>query len=211
MVFWKEWRENRFGFLAALFFIMGLYYAVPTERTLTDEYWLGIFLVFFGMAAAIALGSSAVAAEVGTETIQFLVSKPVGRTRLLMAKYLIRGAEATLIYTAPIAYLCIVGWQTRIPWAWSPPYLALQYILVSLAVILFAYSATFLFSVALRKQALCALAGIGLTALYFALRGMSVLGKVYRLEEVGMEISILVLLSATALAGSLLMFRQREF
>jgi ABC-type transport system involved in multi-copper enzyme maturation permease subunit len=211
MVLWKEWRENRFGFLAGLLFIMGFYYAIPTQRTLLDEYWLGVFLAFFGMATAIVLGSSAVAAEVGTETIQFLVSKPAGRSRLLIAKYLTRGAEVTLIYTAPIAYLCLVEGGTRRTWAWVPPYLALQYILLSLAVIVFAFSATFLFSVIFRKQVLCALAGIAFTTLYFAVRGMSVLGKVYTLERVESEICILSLLCVGAFAGSLVAFRKKEF
>lgn len=211
MIYWKEWRENRFGFLTALFFVSGLYYSLPPRHTLLDEYWLGVFLVFFGIAMAVVMGASAVASEVGADTTAFLLSKPAPRLKFLLAKYLVRAAEMVLIFITPIFFLALKSWDNRTPWMWTPPYLVQQYLLHCVALIVFIYSGAFFFSVLIRKQALCALAGIGLVALYFALRGMSVLHKVYELERVETEIYLLVLLSVVAFAGSILAFKLKEF
>lgn len=211
MIYWKEWRENRFGFLTALLFVSGLYYSLPSRHSLLDEYWLGVFLVFFGMAMAVVMGASAVASEVGADTTAFLLSKPAPKLRFLVAKYLVRAAEVVLIFIAPVFCLAVKSWDNRTPWMWTPPYLVQQYILLCVALIVFIYSGAFFFSVLLKKQAHCASAGIALVALYFALRGVSILHKVYDLEKVETEIYLLGLLSVVALAGSIVAFKLKEF
>jgi len=127
MVWWKEWRETRFGFLTTLFFVTGLYYSFPAQRLLIESYWLGVFIAFFGMATAITLGSGAVAAEVGTDTLHFRISKPAGRTRFLTAKYLIRAVETILVFIVPV--LCLINWDDLQMWQWARPYLFQKYIL----------------------------------------------------------------------------------
>ena len=151
MVWWKEWRETRFGFLITFFFVTGLYLSLPAGQMLTDRYWLGIFLAFFVMAMAITLGSSAVASEIGAGTMQFLVSKPAGRTRVLAAKYLIRAVETILVFIAPV--LCLIEWGDLQMWMWARPYLFQKYILLGVLVIVFIYSGAFFFSTVFRKEA----------------------------------------------------------
>jgi ABC-type transport system involved in multi-copper enzyme maturation permease subunit len=209
MVWWKEWRETRFGFLTTLFFVTGLYYSFPAQRLLIESYWLGVFIAFFGMATAITLGSGAVAAEIGTDTIHFLISKPATRTRFLTAKYLIRAGETILVFIVPV--LCLINWDDLQMWQWVRPYLFQKYILVGIMVIVFTYSGAFLFSIVFRKQALCALASIALLVGYLALRGVNVLQTIYRLESVASELYLLALLSLGAFAGSLLLFKRRDF
>ncbi|MBI4830335.1 MAG: ABC transporter permease subunit [Candidatus Lindowbacteria bacterium] len=211
MIWWKEWRETRFGFLAALLFVTGLYYSIPAKRQLIDEYWLGVFLAFFGQATAIVMGSSAMASETTADTLIFLVSKPVKRIKCLIAKYLIRGGEVSLIIIAPLT--CMVGadWEDHIEWMWVPPYIGPQYLALSLAVVIFIYSEAFFFSIVLKKQALCALASIAFMGGYTVLRGIPVMQAIYYLESVHTEILLLVLVSISMFIASLLLFKMKEF
>ena len=208
MIWWKEWRETRFGFLITLFFVTGLYYSLPAQRMLIESYWLGIFIAFLGMATAISLGSGAVASEIETHTMNFLISKPAARTRVLTAKYIVRGVETLLVFVAPV--LCLIDWGDTESWKWARPYLFQKYILLGIMVIVFIYSGAFFFSIVFRKQALCALAGIALLAGYLAWRGMTVLQTIYRLERVDRDLFLLVLLSLGAFVGSLFLFKVKD-
>ena len=211
MIWWKEWRETRFGFLTILFFITGLYASMPLGRMLNEDYWIGVFLTFFGMTIAIVMGSSALAPEVRSETIVFLLSKPLGRTNYLTAKYLVRGGEALSLVAIPLAFLAYRDWEDHTVWMWCAPYLATQYIIIALVLVVFTFSGAFFCSVLFRKQGLSALAGITLLAAYMAWRGAGAFRKVYNGETIEADILILVLLVAGIFIASLQAFRIREF
>jgi len=211
MIWWKEWRETRFGFLTTLFFMTGLYASMPMNIMLGEQYWIGVFLAFFGMAIAIVMGAGAVAPELASGTIVYLLSKPADRTRFLTAKYLVRGGEVMFLVAVPFACMVVPDWEGHSDWFWAPPYLAPQYIAAALALVAFTYSGAFFFSVLLRKQALCALAGITLLAAYLVAQGISVFQKVYDLEVIATDVYIIVLLTAAIFVASLLAFRVREF
>jgi ABC-type transport system involved in multi-copper enzyme maturation permease subunit len=211
MIFWKEWRETRFGYLTILFFMTGLYASMPIDRALNEDYWIGVFLTFFGMTIAIVMGSSALAPEVESETIAFLLSKPVGRTKYLTAKYLVRGGEALSLVAVPLGFLALRDWERHTVWMWCAPYLAVQYIIIALGLVVFTFSGAFFFSVLFRKQAFSALAAIALLAAYLAWRGAGAYRKVYQGEVVEMDIFIVILLILSIFFGSLIAFRVREF
>ena len=69
------------------------------------------------------------------DTIHFLISKPASRTRVLIAKYLVRGVETLLVFVAPV--LCLIDWWDTESWKWSPPYLFQKYILLGIMGIVF--------------------------------------------------------------------------
>ncbi|MBI5118042.1 ABC transporter permease subunit [Candidatus Poribacteria bacterium] len=211
MIWWKEWRETRFGFLTTLLFVTGLYYSIPAHRELINDYWLGVFLVFFGQATAIVMGSSAMASETTADTAVFLVSKPVKRIKCLIAKYLIRGTEVSLIIIAPLTCMVLADWEGHTEWMWVPPYIGPQYLALSLAMVVFIYSETFFFSVLFKKQALCALAGIAFMGGYTLLRGIPVMQAIHRLESIHTEIYLLILVSLFMFIASVLLFKMKEF
>ncbi len=211
MIWWKEWRETRFGFLTTLFFVTGLYASMPVNRMLGEDYWIGVFLAFFGMAIAISMGAGAVGPELESGTIVYLLSKPAGRTRFLTAKYLVRGGE--MMFLMVTAFACMIGpdWDELTGWMWVRPYLAVQYIGAVMALVAFTYSGAFFFSVLLRKQVLCRLAGIVLLAAYLSAQGVSVFQKVYDLEVIATDVYVIIFLTAALFVASLLAFRMREF
>lgn len=209
MILWKEWRETRFGFLVSLIFLSGVFYTIPANKTLMDEFWLVIFLAFFVAGLAIAMGSNAVAAEVDAGTAAFLLSKPARRTKFLVIKYIVRAVEVTIVFAVPM--VCMIDWTSRDGFMWVPPYLSQQYQLIGLLIILFVYSFAFLCSVIFRKQAWCVLASIGILAAYFSLRGVSMLQGVLEGQQIMGDLQILGLLSLAAFALSIWVFKRREF
>ena len=211
MIWWKEWRETRFGFLTTLFFMTGLYASLPVNRMINEEYWIGVLLTFFGMTIAIVMGSSALAPEVGSETIVFLLSKPVGRTKYLTAKYIVRGGEVLSLVAIPLGLMSFNDWQGHEAWMWVPPYLSAQDIIAILGLIVLTYSGAFFFSVLFRKQALSALAAIALLAAFLSWRGVEVFQKVYNFEPLEVDILVMVLLIVGIFTGSLVAFHVREF
>ena len=189
----------------------GLYASMPMNIMLGEQFWIGVFLAFFGMAIAIVMGAGAVAPELASGTIVYLLSKPADRTRFLTAKYLVRGGEVMFLVAVPFACMVVLGWEGRFDWMWVRPYVAVQYIGAALALVAFTYSGAFFFSVLLRRQALCALAGITLLAAYLVALGISVFQKVYDGEVIATDVYIIVLLTAAIFVASLLAFRMREF
>jgi ABC-type transport system involved in multi-copper enzyme maturation permease subunit len=212
VIWWKEWRETRFGFLTTLFFMTGLYASMPMVRMSNEDYWIGVFLTFFGMAIAVVLGAGAFAPEVESETIAFVLSKPLGRAKYLTAKYIVRGGEALALVAVPLGFMTTLrDWEGHTGWMWCAPYLLAQDISFVLGIVVLTFSGAFFFSVLFRKQALSALAGITLLAAYLAWRGVGGFRKVYQFEPLEADILILVLLIAGIFFGSLFAFRVREF
>lgn len=211
MIWWKEWRETRFGFLITLFFVTGLYSSMPKGRMLGEDYWIGVFLVFYSMAIAIVMGAGAVAPELASGTIVFLLSKPAGRAKFLTAKYLVRGGEVMLLIAVPFMCMILPDWEGHSDWFWAPPYLAPQYIAASMLLVAFTYSGVFFFSILFRRQASCALAGITLLGAFLAVRGIHAFRAVHNLEVIKTDIYIMVLLTAATFVASFFAFRMREF
>lgn len=189
----------------------GLYASLPVNRMINEEYWIGVLLTFFGMTIAIVMGSSALAPEVGSETIVFLLSKPVGRTKYLTAKYIVRGGEVLSLVAIPLGLMSFNDWQGHEAWMWVPPYLSAQDIIAILGLIVLTYSGAFFFSVLFRKQALSALAAIALLAAFLSWRGVEVFQKVYNFEPLEVDILVMVLLIVGIFTGSLVAFHVREF
>jgi len=208
MIWWKEWRETRFSFLTTLLFVSGVYYSLP-RTDLGYGYFRGIFLMFFAIAMAIIYGSGAMSSEAETETAVFLISKPASRTRLFIAKYLIRAVEVTLVAAVPL--ILLIKWDDLQMWMWAPPYLFQKYMAFVGLVVLFTYSITFFFSILFKKQAICVLAGIASMGAYFVFRGFPVLQKVHRLERVDGDFLLIILLCITAFVICLIAFRIKEF
>lgn len=211
MIFWKEWRETRFGFLTTLFFMTGLYASMPGKIALGEEYWIGVLLTFFGMAIAIVMGAGALAPEVESETIAFVLTKPVGKAKYLTAKYIVRGGEAFLLVAVPLGFMTFGDWEGFDNWRWCPPFWSAQNIIAVLVLIAFTYSGAFLCSVLFKRQALSALAAITLLMAYLAWRGVGAYRKVYHFETLEKEILIVILLIAGTYAASLIAFRFKEF
>ncbi len=211
MIWWKEWRETRFGFLTTLFFMTGLYASMPMNRALEEDYWIAVFLAFFGMIIAIVMGSSALAPEVESETIIFLLSKPLGRAKYLTAKYFVRGGEVFSLIAVPLGFMALRDWEGHTEYMWCAPYQAVQGMTCVVAMAVLTYSGAFFFSVLFRKQTLSALAGIALLAAYMALRGVETFRKAYYHEFLEMDILIMALLTAGIFIASLVAFRVREF
>ena len=211
MIWWKEWRETRFGFLTTLFFMTGLYASMPIRRMPEEEYWIGTFLTFLGVGIAIVMGSSALAPEVGSETIRFLLSKPVGKIKYLIAKYIVRGAEVLCLVAIPVGFMTMNDWDGHRNWMWCPPYLSAQDMIGIVVLVVFIFSAAFFFSVLFRRQALSALSAIALLAAYLLWRGVGAFRKAYYLETLETDILILILFIAGIFAASLIAFRVREF
>ncbi len=211
MIWWKEWRETRFAFLTTLFFMTGLYASMPMNRMMVEDYWIGVFLAFFGTTIAIVMGSSALAPEVGSETIVFLLSKPVGRTKYLTAKYFVRGGEALSLVAIPLGFMALRDWEGHTDWMWCPPYQAAQDMIAVLALIVLVYSAAFFFSVYFRKQTMSALATIAFLAAYLALKGVGTFQKAYNHKPLEMDILITVSLIVGIFILSLLAFHEREY
>jgi ABC-type transport system involved in multi-copper enzyme maturation permease subunit len=211
MIFWKEWRETRFGYLTTLFFMTGLYASMPSSIALGEEYWIGVLLTFFGMAIAIVMGAGALAPEVESDTISFLLSKPLGRTKYLTAKYIVRGGEVLSLVAIPLGFMTFGDWEGFDNWRWCPPFWSAQNIIGVLVLIVFAFSGAFFCSVLFRRQALSALAGITLLIAYLSWRGVEAYQKVYHFETLETEILIGIFLIAGAFVASLIAFRLREF
>jgi ABC-type transport system involved in multi-copper enzyme maturation permease subunit len=211
MIWWKEWRETRFGFLTVLFFMTGLYASLPVNRMLEEDYWIGVFLTIFGMIIAIVTGASALAPEVESETIVFLLSKPVGRAKYVTAKYLVRGGEVILLVAIPLGFMSLLDWEGHTEWMWCAPYQAVQDMVAVLVLIALTYSGAFFFSVLLRKQTISGRAAVAFLAAYLVLRGVGSFQKVYYHEPLEVDIFINVLLIVGIFLGSLLAFRIREF
>ncbi|RJP65882.1 MAG: hypothetical protein C4532_16780 [Candidatus Abyssobacteria bacterium SURF_17] len=208
MLWWKEWRETRFGFLTALFFITGLVWTLPPTITLLDEYWLGIFLMAYTIGMAVILGSGAVAAEIDADTMQFIMSKPARRWSIIGTKYAVRLTETAAAFIVPV--LIQINRDNVEMWMWVPPYLFLKYIACATLSVVFAFSITFLFSVIFRKQALCALAGISALLAYLGGRAMDVLKQVYESQPIDLELYVLTTLCAAAFLASLILFKNKE-
>jgi ABC-type transport system involved in multi-copper enzyme maturation permease subunit len=212
MIWWKEWRETRFGFLTALFFMSGLYASMPMGRMSNEDYWIGMFLTFFAMTIAIVMGSGAFAPEVGSETIKFVLSKPVGKVKYMTAKYVVRGGEVLSLIAIPLGFMTTLrDWEGHSGWMWCAPYLLAQDIGFVLGLVALTFSGAFFFSVLFRKQALSALAGIILLTAYLAWRGIGGFRKIYGFETLEADTLILVFLIAGMFFGSLFAFRVREF
>ncbi|UCD56303.1 MAG: ABC transporter permease subunit, partial [Candidatus Hydrogenedentota bacterium] len=182
MIWWKEWRETRFGFLVTIFFLTGLYMSMPFGQGLENLYWSGVSRVLAGLAVAIVFGSTAVTPEIVSGTMEFLTSRPTGRSRLLATKYIVRGAEVAAVFAVPTLFQNLIHAQDRPVWMWVPPYLGLQYSLLAVLAIILLYSGTFFFSVLFRRQWFCVLGGMGLLAAYLSFRGWFLFGQVYRLQ-----------------------------
>lgn len=238
MIFWKEWRETRFPFLLCLFFVTGLYYSIPTKRTLTDEFWIGVFLHFFGIAFAVVMGSGAFSSEAGGRTLGFLMSMPVEKGKVLAAKYCVRGTETALIFLAPIIALILSDtsiptfatqilnvfyppivahpwfsphWDPSLQMMWVPPHLAAQYISIAFMVIIFIFSGSFLISVLLPKKRVAVLGGVIFFAAFFSFRGMAILQKVNRADQVKGDIVLLLALSAAAFFVSVFLAQSKDY
>jgi len=211
MIWWKEWRETRFWFLTTLFFMTGLYASMPGGRMMLEDYWIGIFLSFLGMAIAIVMGAGAVAPELASGTLVYLLSKPAGRAKFITAKYLVRGGEVMFLVAVPFACMIVLDWKGHEDFMWVRPYLSVQYMGAVLALIAFTYSGAFFSSILFKRQAICALAGITLLAAYLSARGVQVFRKAYYLEVIATDVFIMVFIIAAVFGASLLAFRLREF
>jgi ABC-type transport system involved in multi-copper enzyme maturation permease subunit len=211
MIWWKEWRETRFGFLTAIVLVGGLYLSMPSGRQVADpiSLFLGIFAMFFGSAMAIALGATAISGEVGADTMPFLLSKPVKKSRLLTAKYVVRGLEATLVYLIPV--LSMIGYDNLDGWEWVPPYIIQKYLLIGALSVLFIFSATFLFSILFKKPIYSVLAGVVMLGAYLSSIGGTILKATYNLERVDPYFGPLILFCAAMFAASLFLFKVRDY
>jgi ABC-type transport system involved in multi-copper enzyme maturation permease subunit len=189
----------------------GLYASLPANRAINEEYWIGVFLALFGMVIAIVMGAGALAPEVESETIVFLLSKPVGRAKYLTAKYVVRGGEVLLLLAIPLGFMSFGDWKGHDNWMWVPPYLSAQDSIAVLALTVYTFSGAFFFSVLFRKQALAALAAIASLAAFLSWRGIEGFQKVYDFEPLEADILIMVLLITGIFVASLLAFRVREF
>jgi ABC-type transport system involved in multi-copper enzyme maturation permease subunit len=209
MIWWKEWRETRFGFLTALFLVSATYFSLPENRQNVEGFWLGVFALFFATVVAISLGSSAVSAEVGADTMPFLLSKPTGKTRLFVAKYLIRAVEAALVFLIPIFSLM---WGEELTgWMWVRPYLMQKYIAAGALSVLLVFSGSFFLSIVFKNQARSALAGVAFLAAYLALMGIEIILATYELARVDGHVYLLAFLCLCAFVSSLVLFKKREF
>ena len=209
MIWWKEWRETRFGFLTALLLVSGIYFSLPEARQDVDGLWLGIFAMFFATAVAISLGSSAVSSEVGADTMPFLLSKPTGKTRLFFAKYTVRAVEVALVFLIPV--LSLMWGEELTGWMWVRPYLMQKYIAAGALSVLLVFSGSFFFSILIKNQARSALAGVAFLAVYLALMGIEIILDMYDLERVDGHVYLLAFLCLCAFASSLVLFKIREF
>jgi hypothetical protein len=238
MIFWKEWRETRFGFLTALFFVSGIFFTIPTGHDLEHQYWLGVILVLFSMGFALMLGSGAFASETGAGTLQFLLSKPAGKFRFLLTKFGIRGFETALIFLIPATIglirdsglMIFLGrllnindpsslappalaarWEAQLEYMWVPPYLFPQYVLLGLLIIIFLFCASFFFSVLISRRVLPAMGGLVFFATFLSVRGMAMFQSVYYGEQVKEHILLLLASTLGLLALSTAVFAVKEY
>lgn len=211
MIFWKEWRETRFGFLTTLLFLCGVYYSLSANMELNPGYWVSMFLALFAMAMAITLGSGAISAEVESGAMEFIIAKPVAREKLFLAKYFIRAAEVVLVLIVPT--LLMMPWDRidNISWMMARPWLFHQYIICLTLFVLFIFSGAFLSSILFRKQSLSVFAGVGFLAVYLAFRGLAIFRTIYRLETLYKDIYLLVALVTFTFIACLFSFKRREF
>ncbi len=121
----KEWRDARWKLLVAavpvvlLIFLLSPYEEfveeasrMPAEdpvesalRDLSDLYYMGGFFVLLPLAAL--LGAASISGEVSNGTILLLLSRPVGRTRLLLTKYVV--CAGTLLLAAVMGKALLIG------------------------------------------------------------------------------------------------------
>ena len=158
---------------------------------------------------AISLGATAVSSEVGGGTMPFLLSNPASKSRLLVAKYVIRSLESVLVFLVPVS--CMIDFTDLDRWMWVPPYLMQKYILIGALSVLLIFSASFLFSVIFKKVSYSVLAGIVFLAAYQASTGGKLLQTTFNLQRVDPYINLLLLICAAMFVASLLIFRVREF
>jgi len=106
---WKEWRENRLGFLIFLasgVLMQSSLYSLDQKRP--D---LLVCLTLFLLAPAYIgmVGASVIAPEVGEKTLAFLLSRPMARWRIWTAKTLFGALLSALATIALLAFCGIVG------------------------------------------------------------------------------------------------------
>jgi hypothetical protein len=186
----------------------------------------------------VVTATGAFSSETGAGTLPFLLSKPAGKFRFLLAKCAVRGTETALVFIAPatiglikedglmvfmIRLLNIIDpsivrhplfaphWNASVQWLWVPPYLLPQYTLVALLAVLFQFSGSFFFSTLIPKRALPALGGIVFCAAFFSLRGMTILHSAWVSTEVRADILLLFLLTLGLLVLSAMVFMLKEF
>ncbi len=134
---WKEWRESKITLLVGLAFLVILAVTIPftfeliqrmlkgtPEMTgLPEAYqmalvdydyfiwsqWFPKNLVQVGGVVAIILGATSIASEVGA-TFEFLLSKPVSKSKIFFSKVVARGGLVFLTTVISTAALFLVAW-----------------------------------------------------------------------------------------------------
>lgn len=121
----KEWRDARWKvFIAAVPIVLLVFLLSPYEefvkeasrmpaedpvdnalRDLNDLFYMGGFFVLLPLAAL--LGAPSISGEVSSGTILLLLSKPVGRTRLLLTKYAVYAG--TLLCAAVLGKVLLIS------------------------------------------------------------------------------------------------------
>lgn len=212
MLLCKEWIETRFTFLTAFSLMTGLVLSIPPGMNLSEQYWLGMLSIMFTQAVALALGSGAFAGERDAGTLEFLVSKPVGRFKILAVKYCVRFVEVALLFLYPVMIHRTRNQGFDMEWLRVPPYPFIRFAFFAVFLCLFVFSLAFLFSAILKRQALCALAAVGASLVYVAGRGMAIFQDIYYSYEriPDREIYLLAGRCLACFLASLFVFRLKE-
>ena len=108
---WKEWREQRWRFLLGTLVVTGLLASLmraqvipPREAALFVCWPVGILMTIF-----LAMGS--VAAERADRTWEFLVARPVARSEVLQAKWLVGALQLTAMMLIATAAGMLALWS----------------------------------------------------------------------------------------------------
>ncbi|MBI4861108.1 MAG: ABC transporter permease subunit, partial [Candidatus Riflebacteria bacterium] len=102
-VVWKEWRENRLGLLVFVFcgLVMQSWLAQDPGH---PDLPVILTMMFFIPAYVAMAGASTIAPEVGERTLVFLLSRPISRWRIWLAKTVSAALFAGL---ASVTLLCV--------------------------------------------------------------------------------------------------------
>jgi len=136
MIFWKEWCVVRGRFLILTAFYGITLLLLPVEALFIDESYemIPISLLIIGVVLAfipVVLGMDAWVAEKDEETEDFLLSKPVSWSRLLLAKVGLRALLSFLLTGTLFALALIrVGANSEGLYLWMRPYVVWYLIFV---------------------------------------------------------------------------------
>lgn len=216
MIFWKEWRALRGRFLA-----LGAFYAItvlllPIASFLDIDWIEFIPIALLGWGATLILipailGMDAYVGERDQETEDFLLSKPIGKTGLIAAKYGIR-ALLTLLLTAGLMAVLTVRIAGAVDTLYlsTRPYVMWYVILSVLVGQQVVLMLTMAISVRAPFQSTALIVGGALGAVVAAAPVLTSSWQLTRLQApwASFRVLVLLLLLSSALACSLLVRRE---